>query len=144
MINLLPFLAIIGYGFADYVGFNRVSPLTVYRIFQGIGTVLIYLFLLAFGGFIPTLIFFILHFTFWCDLVYYFLYDTLKWYGGNYAGTAYKNEVLGDKVTWAWWTFYGLFTRSFRGLKSTPIAGSDLIGQAAAGLVLSILIALFL
>ena len=144
MINILPFIAIILYGFFDYVGYNQISPLWLYRTLQFILNIAIYTGLYFIGGWLLPIIFLILHETFIADLVYYFFFDTLKWYGGSYAGTAYKNEVLGDKVVWAWWTFYGIFTRLIPGKKNVSILGADLIGQASAGLVLSILMALFL
>jgi hypothetical protein len=128
-------------GFFDYVGFNRIKPTWFYRIVQLVFSVGIYLLLYVLtGNWWSSIILFILHQTFCIDFIYYLYYDSIKWYGGNYAGKAYTSEVLGDKVFWAWWTPYGLIFRLLPGKKKEPIPGRILILQGIIGFVLGLAI----
>jgi len=141
---ILAALAVIVYGIFDYFGYNKIKPVWVYRIVQFGFNLVIWtiLYHIPMGGFLATLLFIFMHATFCSDFVYYYLYDHLKWYGGSYAGKAYEREVLGDKVVWAWWTPYGIFTRLLPGKKDVPIKGHTLLIQAAVGIGFSLLLSL--
>jgi hypothetical protein len=139
MNNIFLVLSAIGvFGFYDYVGFNTIKPMWIYRVSQFILFVGMCVGLYSLNGWPPMVGFFILHQTWWADLFYYLLFDTFQWYGGDYAGSAFRGEVTSDKVTWAWWTPYGIFFRLLPGKKDIPIAGRVLIWQAVIGMIVAI------
>ena len=138
MINIL--IAISVFSMFDYIGFNTIGQknLILYRITQNLFLISLAIGLYFLTGLISSICFLLL-FWFWiADLIYYFFYDTLKWYGGDYAGKAFKSEVLGNNVVWSWWTPYGLIFRYFQGKKNMPISGRILILQAIVGIVIVI------
>jgi hypothetical protein len=146
--NLFLAIGAIGiFGFYDYVGFNTVClhlPTVrwwIYRVSQFVLFVGLCVGLYSLNGWMPMIGFIVLHQTWWADLLYYLLYDTLRWYGGDYAGIAFSRGVMNNKVTWAWWTPYGIAARWIPGKKEIPIAGKTLVWQAVIGMVVVILIA---
>lgn len=138
----LAILATLVFAFFDYVGFNTIKPRWFYRILQTIVQFSIYVGLYVIDSVWCSISFAILHGTFCADLAYYFFFDTIKWFGGDYAGKAYKNEVLGNLVTWAWWTPYGLITRFLVGKKDEPISGEIILDQAQLGFAIALVIGL--
>ena len=144
---ILGLIAVFAFGFIDYVGYNKIKPTWLYRVMQTIIQLSFYVLLYLAGGIWAFFTYFLLHWTFCSDFVYYLFYDTLKWYGGEYAGHAYETEVLGNQVYWAWWTPYGLLFRFIVGKKSEPIPGETLIDQAIVGLLITVapvLVSIFL
>lgn len=126
-------LAIVFFAFFDVTLYNLVrfsTPLMikVYRVFQHIVLVALAVGLM-YEVSVPSGIAFLLMWWTWvADLVYYFLYDLFL------GRSAFKEEVLGDIVTWAWWTPLGLLFVP----KGETINGSWLLIQSVLGLVLSI------
>jgi len=138
-------LALCVFAFADYIGYNIAADggwKKLYRVLQlcfqlGL-TVLLWVWVDYRAAFL-------FNFWWWCwiaDLIYYLLFDSLRWFHRGYAGSAFANEVLGDKVRWAWWTPYGLVSRmliplGLRGAieKQKPIAGDVLLVQAWVGAI---------
>jgi hypothetical protein len=135
---LLASIGVVLYGFFDYNGFNLITPTLIYRIIQALFFIILSAWLYWCGGIVATTAFLILHQTFLVDFFYYLLYDLLKWYGGESAGTAFRRDVLGNLVTWASWTPYGLIFRLIPGKKSIPISGAVLIWQAVIGFIVAV------
>jgi len=142
LVLLFAILAMFLFGFIDYVGYNTVRPNWFYRVLQNIINIGICVGLYFISGIWCTILYIILYETFCADFVYYLFYDMLKWYGGDYAGHAFKSDVLGNSVTWAWWTPYGLVKRFLVGKKYVPISGEILIEQAQFGIAIVIAIGL--
>lgn len=133
-------VAILVFAFFDYVGFNNMMSVKLFRISQYLLYGFIVILLYQGFGIWSSISFAILHITFCSDILYYYFYDGLRWYGGAGAGKLYVSEVIGNKVTWAYWTPYGIVTRWIPGKKNVPINGNILIEQAAFGFLLTILI----
>lgn len=140
---MLTISIIILLAFLDYMVFNRVRDIEkyvrYYRIFQFVLMVTISALLFKYFGYKLLISVLILFFGWWCDFIYYILFDTLRIYHKGYAGNAYRIEVLGDNVTWAWWTFYGWIHTLIYG-KDVPIKGHILNIQ----LILTMLIVLLI
>jgi len=148
MIDLLYILAFtVFFSFFDYIGYNEsvkhgwvnekfINP---YRIVQGSVQIILLALAWYFIGWIVSLGFFLLWWTWNCDLIYYFLHDTLKIY---LPTGAFKREVMGNQVTWAWWTPYGLYLWVESGTKGEVINGSTLLWQSWIGILITILIVL--
>jgi len=145
-------LALIAFAFADYVGFyyaGRGDWMRLYRILQGCLQVSLTALLWVFVSGYAALVFNIWWWFWIADLIYYLLFDSLRWYHRPYAGDAFAREVLGGLVRWAWWTPYGLLSRILIPLVRTgkidklrPISGDILLVQAWVGTVLGLALAL--
>jgi hypothetical protein len=134
---MLAFIAIVLFGMYDYIGFNTIKNVTVYRISQYVVQTLLTIGCWYYGNWNTAVAFLILWWTFVGDLIYYFFYDVFKIFHKGYAGHAFDNEVLGNFVTWAWWTPYGLYNTFKRNSKKIPINGKILILQAIVGVAVA-------
>lgn len=136
------FIAVIIFGFIDYIGYNlarKYSAIIAYRIIQVFIQACIAAILWKLFGVWSAASFMLLWWTFNADFVYYFFYN-LNWL--KIEGEAgFRLEVLGNQVTWAWWTPIGLF---MHGGRREVILWNDLAMQAAIGVIGSILIWIFL
>lgn len=141
------FAALLIFALFDYVGYNtavRWGKVTLYRIVQtflqlGL-TALLWWQVNGYTAFLFNWLWW-----FWlADLLYYFMYDTFKWFGEEgMPGTAFTTQVLGNQVVWAWWTPSGLLQTAL-GCKSVPIPGNALLVQAMAGLIGGIFMTMYL
>jgi len=86
------------------------------------------------GGWRPVIAFNVQWWTWNDDLLYYFFYDLM------YGRTAFKDEVLAGRVTWAGWTPAGLI---IHGGKRERLSGNILLTQAGVGLTLGFAIIIF-
>jgi len=123
----------------DYVGYNIslrknwvnnkfVNP---YRISQSLVQVLITILLLIFAGWQSALGFNIIWWSWGCDVLFYFYCTSLHIYKDR---GIFTKQVLGNQVTWAWWTPYGLmFTK-----KEQAVRWTKLITQVITGLILTL------
>ena len=142
MTLLIAVLAAVLFGFGDYWGFNTLGQkhLVVYRIIQTASQILLAAGCWALGGHWAAFSFLMLWWCFWADLVYYACCALLKWYPAEPAN-AFEQNVMGNVVSWAWWTPYGLIRMLFGQAKKTdPINGNILIVQALIGTALAIVI----
>ena len=132
----------------DYVGFNVFGRehRTPYRVVQ----LLFQAALCYFGGtalgWSAVAAFMVMWWTWLADFLYYFMFDVWpRSYVPWYAGRAFKEEVLGDKVTWAFWTPYGLLRYVLSGGtagRDVPIRGHELIFQGILGVAVALAISL--
>jgi hypothetical protein len=125
----------------DYIGYNlslrknwvNMKFVNPYRISQSIVQVLITSVLLFFVSWQSALGFNIIWWSWGCDILFYFFCASLNIFKdrGNFT-----KQVIGNQVTWAWWTPYGLlFTK-----KQDTVKWQKLILQAAIGLALTFFI----
>lgn len=105
-LNIMAYLSILLFAFFDYIFYNlayeSLGLKLTYRILQIIVQVGLIAALWIDGSFTQALVFFILWWTWIADFIYYAFYDLLGWFGKS--KTTFKDEVLGDTVTWANWT----------------------------------------
>jgi hypothetical protein len=113
--------------------FKMVNP---YRISQFIVHVTITLILIYIYGWFSAIAFNILWWTWWADLLFYFWYDFLKLFGYPRKPGGFREQVLGNKVTWAYWTAWGLLRFKHR---DTVMKGSEIFVQAGSGIIIVIL-----
>lgn len=113
-----------------WVDYNLINP---YRIVQTIVQGIINLILFIYFGWFYVIGFTLLWWTWNCDLLFYLIYDTLGIFGPR---TAFKTEVLGNLVSWAWWTPLGLLFYK----KTDVIKWPALLSQALIGLIITFLI----
>lgn len=144
MIDLLAaVLFVVLFGFFDYVAYNfgvKWKAVPFYRVAQYFVQAAMIAFLWDNVNFKAAFLFTWLWWCWLADLVYYFFYDTFGWFKEQgTVGNAFKDQVLGNKVTWAWWTPYGM-VQTIRGKKAEPIGGNVLLAQAGAGLLIAIVI----
>lgn len=66
------------------------------------------------------------------DLLFYFWYDMLKFFGYPRSPGGFREQVLGNKVTWAYWTAWGLLRIKH---KDTVMKKHEIFLQAALGLI---------
>lgn len=125
----------------DYVGFNLVRDrekwkMDVYRAIQHavLVTMAYHLVLILSWG--AGIAFAILWWTWWADGLYYIFYDSLRWFG---EGEAWGSEVVGNRVTWAWWTPFGLWIWAVFGTRSTVSTYKELMKQLIVGMLLALL-----
>lgn len=143
------YIAIFLFGVFDYFGYNfaRLNTswlhghhmLNPYRFIQTAVQILIGVALIFVTGNWWTVFFYWLLWWSWnADLIYYLLYDTLKIYGSG----AFKREVLGNRVRWAYWSGI-FFVRGdlFAFLRGhTPVQqGAIILFQATIGNLLTII-----
>lgn len=128
---------VILFAFFDYIGFNTIGKWNkvFYRALQYIFQGVIVWFLWSFDSFGTALWFLFLWWVWIADLIYYLFFDILRWFGDR-SGTAFRNEVLGNLVTWAWWTPAGLIQWAITKQRNLPIKAWILCSQALAGLIL--------
>ncbi len=139
------FIGIIIFSLYDYFGFHLshkkgwedftfINPYRISQfIFQLIITISLYL---SFGWF-SSFAFNLLWWTWWADLLFYFWYDLLKIFGYPRTPGGFREQIIGNKVTWAYWTAWGLLRFKH---KDTIMKKNEIFLQAAAGLIIVILI----
>jgi hypothetical protein len=146
---LASFTGIIIFSLYDYFGFHishkkgweDFTPVNPYRISQFIVQVFITLFLLFLYGWFSALAFNILWWTWWADLLFYFWYDVLRIFGYPRKPGGFKEQVMGNKVTWAYWTPWGLLRIKHR---DTVMTRKEIFIQAISGAITIILIYIYL
>ena len=146
---LASFAGIILFSLYDYFGFHishkkgweDFTLLNPYRISQFIVQIIITISLYILFGWFSALAFNILWWTWWADLLFYFWYDLLRVFGYPRKSGGFKEQVLGNKVTWAYWTPWGLMR--FKN-KHTIMTWKEIFVQAVIGAVTVILIYLML
>lgn len=111
-----------------------VEDKTPYRVFQILLQAGLSYALYEIGGWRPVVAFNLQWWTWNDDLLYYWMYDAL------YGKTAFKDEVLAGRVTWAGWTPAGLI---LHGGKRERIGANVLLTQAGIGMVLGFSIIIF-
>jgi hypothetical protein len=145
-LELIPsFIGIIIFSLYDYFGFHishrkgweDFTPVNPYRITQFIVQVIITAGLYFFFGWFSVIAFNILWWTWWADLLFYFWYDYLKLFGYPRKPGGFKEQVMGNKVTWAYWTAWGLLRFKH---KNTVMKRNEIFIQAGAGIIIVIIL----
>lgn len=139
------FAGIIIFSLYDYFGFHishkkgweDFTFINPYRVSQTIIQLAITAALYIAGGWYTPLAFIILWWTWWADLMFYFWYDTLRFFGYPRKPGGFRQQVLGNKVTWAYWTMWGLLRFKH---KDTVMKRNEIFVQAAMGLTIVLLI----
>jgi len=134
------FTGIIIFSLYDYFGFHishkkgweDFTPINPYRISQLIVQLIITAFLFIFYGWFSALAFNILWWTWWADLLFYLWYDLLRVFGYPRKPGGFKEQVIGNKVTWAYWTAWGFLRRKH---KHTVMTRKEIFVQALIGLI---------
>ncbi len=137
---ILSFAAIIIFSLYDYFGFHisykrgweNFKPVNRYRVSQLLTQIIITIVLFFLGGWFSALAFNLLWWTWWADILFYFWYDTLRAFGYPRNPGGFREQVLGNKVTWAYWTPWGLI-RSKN--KNEVMRRGEIFFQAAAGML---------
>jgi hypothetical protein len=137
---LASFLGIIVFSLYDYFGFHLshkkgwedFSIINTYRVSQFIVQAIITAILFIAGGWFSALAFNILWWTWWADLLFYLWYDMFRVFGYPRKPGGFHEQVLGNKVTWAYWTAWGLMRFKH---KDTIMKKHEIFVQAALGLV---------
>ena len=135
------FIGIIIFSLYDYFGFHisykkkweDFTPLNPYRVSQFIVQVIITAILYLAYGWFSALAFNILWWTWCADLLFYFWYDFLRIFGYPRKPGGFKEQVMGNKVTWAYWTFWGLLRFKH---KDAVMTKKEIFVQAAAGIII--------
>jgi hypothetical protein len=153
---LYALIAIFIFGMFDYVGYNKYGQFPLkklklilwevhpYRVIQTLFQLGLFISMWIFIDFWAGFLFMFMWWAWLADFVYYLYYDVLKWFGEQgSAGEAFKEQVLGNRVTWASWTPYGIIFRWIPGYKKQPISGKILIIQGIVGLIISIVVGVF-
>lgn len=141
--------AIIIFGLFDYFGFHislrkgwaDFGFINPYRIAQLFVQISLSLVLLMLFGWVAVISFNILWWTWWADLIFYFFYDTLRIFGYPRSPGGFKEQVMGNKVTWAFWTPLGLLKHKG---KHNVITWKELFIQSIFGLIFVICLYLFI
>jgi hypothetical protein len=142
---ILAFIGIILFGLFDYFGFHvsykrgwaDFGMINKYRIAQFIFQIIISALLFIAGGWFAVFAFNFLWWTWWADLLFYFFYDTLRFFGYPRKPGGFKEQVLGNKITWAFWTPLGLIKHRGR---HKVLKYYELMGQCLTGLLIVILL----
>jgi hypothetical protein len=142
-------IGIIIFSLYDYFGFHishkkgweDFTPLNPYRISQFIVQAVITIILYILYGWYSALAFNILWWTWWADLLFYFWYDFLRFFGYPRKPGGFKEQVSGNKVTWAYWTAWGLLRFKHNDTVMTRYA---IFVQAGAGMIIVVLLYLII
>lgn len=134
------FIGIVIFSLYDYFGFHvshrkgweDFTLLNPYRISQFIFQVILTAALCFLFGWFSALAFNILWWTWWADLLFYFWYDLLRIFGYPRKSGGFKEQVIGNHVTWAYWTAWGLLRFKHR---DTVMKRNEIFIQAGAGIV---------
>lgn len=137
---LLAVIALALFALFDYFGYNWAVKhllMTLYRVAQfAFGLALIGVLVLL-GEWWSILMAVLMWWTFNADFLYY---NFCKWFNAfPDEHDAFENEVLADKVTWAWWTPAGLILGRWKD-RGKAINGAILIGQCVLGVLAAIAI----
>ena len=115
------------------------TTLMMYRVFQLALQSAITWFLYDQLGLSAAIGFNLIWWTFGHDLLYYGFAEIFNPSGGWDGYDSFRDEFMGNKITWAYWTPIGIS----RGMKrNRPIAGDALIAQALIGASLAFTITL--
>jgi hypothetical protein len=145
MINLLVVVvASLAYALFDYFGFNWTVRQTkdnrvgvgAYHVFADIILAVMLYGIWQWFGLTAAIASFIVYWTFNYELLYY-MWAELIHYNGFEGKGSFKNAVLENRVTWAWWTPLGIFHYD---AKKVPIESKDLLIQAIVGWIAAILL----
>ena len=139
------FTGIIIFSLYDYFGFHishkkgweDFTFLNPYRVSQITVQIIITAALYIITGWFSALAFNILWWTWWADLLFYFWYDIIKIFGYPRKPGGFKEQVLGNKVTWAFWTAWGLMR--FK-QKDVVMTSTEIFAQAGIGMLITILL----
>lgn len=137
------FSGIIIFSLYDYFGFHishkkgweDFTFLNPYRVSQITVQIIITAALYIITGWFSALAFNILWWTWWADLLFYFWYDIIKIFGYPRKPGGFKEQVLGNKVTWAFWTAWGLMR--FK-QKDVVMTSTEIFAQAGIGMLITI------
>lgn len=123
----------------DVIGFRNATDIPRYRIIQIVVQISLIIFAYLFFGWRVSTGFSILWWFWNCDLIYYFVYDMYALFFKKPTG--FKNEVLGNLVTWAGWSPFGLFRMVFFNKSYYDIIkGYILLIQAVIGIIITYII----
>ena len=124
-----------GYNISARNGWVNEKFINAYRIVQMIVQVGIAVACYFLGGYIAVIVFMILWWTWTCDWLFYFIGEILGVYGKGYL----NDEPFMNKVTWAWWTPFGLIKWLVTGQQQTVIQWQILVVQSLIGILISVL-----
>jgi hypothetical protein len=141
---ILSIAGIIVFSLYDYFGFHishkqgweNFKPLNRYRFSQFAVQMVISACLYFAAGWFSVFAFNLLWWTWWADLLFYFWYDVLKVFGYPRSPGGFKEQVLGNKVTWAYWTAWGLLRFKH---KDTVMTKNEIFVQAVTGLIVVVI-----
>jgi hypothetical protein len=126
-----------GFHISHRKGWEDFTPVNPYRASQFAVQITITVLLYFFFGWFSALAFNILWWTWWADLLFYFWYDFLRVFGYPRKPGGFREQVMGNRVTWAYWTAWGLLRFKH---KDTVMKRNEIFIQAAAGLFIIILL----
>lgn len=144
-IFLYALFAIILFALADYFGYGLIGRdmsydadgnmtlVNAYRIAQMGVLLLITVFFMRRWNFRAGVCFFVMWWTGVADLAYYGWFDLLKIYSPEYAGKAFILEVMGDTVTWLFFSPAGLLTALIHQRWDNALTGGVILVQAGIG-----------
>lgn len=146
---LTAFTGIIIFSLYDYFGFHisykkgweDFTPINPYRISQSIIQLIITAILLIFFGWLSALTFNILWWTWWADLLFYLWYDLLRVFGYPRKPRGFREQVMGNKVTWAYWTAWGILRLKH---KHEIMTWKEIFFQAIIGLIIVVSFYIFI
>lgn len=146
----------VAFSFSDYLSYNWSIDKDVlwcndfeptnnlyepYRIIQYVLGIGLALQLYFYCGWISVLAFAIWHFTFNNDLLFYLWHYIFNFWDG--VRNAFKEEILDNKCSWAFFTPVGIYHWIKTGNTNTVISGSTLCFQSFIGILITILITFF-
>ncbi len=133
------FGASVVYAGFDYVGFNitksNPTALTIYRVLQVATQAAISWLLYDQVGLTTAISFNVIWWTFGDDILYYGYAELFNPGGGWESRGAFRNSIIGNQCTWAYWTPIGI-TRGID--RKKVIAGDTLIAQSLIGAILAV------
>jgi len=122
-----------GFHISHRKGWEDFTALNPYRLSQFVFQIIISVILYIIGGWFTALAFNILWWTWWADLLFYYWYDTLRVFGYPRSPGGFREQVLGNKVTWAYWTMWGILRFKH---KNTVMKKSEIFLQAITGMII--------
>jgi small-conductance mechanosensitive channel len=133
-------IGIIIFSLYDYFGFHishrkgweDFTPVNPYRISQFTVQAALTIILYILYGWYSALAFNILWWTWWADLLFYLWYDLLRIFGYPRKPGGFREQVLGNKVTWAYWTAWGVLRFKH---KDTVMTKNAIFIQAFTGML---------
>lgn len=135
---IFTFFDFFGYNISLKKGWVKDGEISLYRIIQVIVQILIGGLTLYFYGIIPTLIFFILWWTWVDDWLYYIVGVFFGWIFG--VTTDWKELLKDDTIYWCWWTAYFLLFKNGWNNRKRKVKKSELIIQSIIGVIISIIL----
>ena len=153
---VMAIIALTTFALYDYFGFNTLGQknLPLYRKTQWVVAFLIIvpLFLYrpsytlidgdSYYSWVSVVLAVLLWWTFNSDFLFYVFCWVIPVFK-NVPRDSFEQQVMGDKVIWAWWTPVGILMGRVKN-RTVPIRGEYLVFQAAVGTVITLLIQLTL